>query len=305
LGIGFEGKNPSIRSAVKPLSFGGTIPATTPLLFLLAVLSFSNPAQSASHVLNPVAQKPNEIRLDSITAAPGQLVNVPLSITNVAPIGLLEIRLNYNPNFLDFQSATPALRVAGWPIFSEDADTLPGEIHIVGIADSSSIMQPGSGEVGYLNFQVIDQPVPPGTFLSICFVFRMADDNTMYDSAGNRVDSNQIDFVCGEIALITTGVADEWKNRPVGFELGQNYPNPFNASTSFTLSLLKASRYSVRIYNLAGQVVKSFEGEASAGRHTLTWDGRDQNGVPVSSGVYFYKAGSAWYSETKRMILVQ
>ena len=245
------------------------------------------------------------MRLDSITASPGQLVSLTISITNATPVGLLLMRLSYDPNFLDFQSATPALRVAGWPIFNEDADTLPGEIHIVGVADSSSIMQPGSGEVGYLNFQVIDQPVPPGTSLPICFFIRLSDDNTMYDSAGNRIDSSQIDYVCGEIALIPSDVADEWQNRPEGFELGQNYPNPFNANTSFTLAMPKSGSYSVRIYNLAGQVVKTFEGEAPAGRQTLTWDGTDQNGKPVSSGIYFYKASAAGYSETKKMILVR
>lgn len=287
------------------MSFGGTIPATTLLFLILAVLNFSNPAQSASPVLHPAVQKPNEMRLDSITAAPGQLVNVPLSITNVASIGLLEIRLNYDPNFLDFQSATPALRVAGWPIFSEGADTLPGEIHIIGVADPNSPMQPGSGEVGYLNFQVINQPVPPNTSLPICFVFRLPDDNTMYDSAGNRIDSTQIDFICGEIALITTGIEDGTGNRPNGFELGQNYPNPFNASTSFTLSMSKSGRYAVRIYNLTGQVVKEFVGEAPAGRQILSWDGTDQNGTPVSSGLYFYKAEANGHYQTRKMILLR
>ncbi|MGH8004175.1 MAG: cohesin domain-containing protein, partial [Limisphaerales bacterium] len=221
---------------MRPLSLTKSIPITALLFFLLSVLFFSAPAKSySSPALYILLQKPNEIKIDSNTAAPGQLVTVPLSITNERPIGLLFLRLSYDPNFLDFQSATPALRVAGWPIFTEDADTLPGEIHIVGVADTTSPMQPGSGEVGYLNFQVINQSVPPNTFLPICFVFRKPEDNTMNDSSGALIDSTEIDYVCGSITLTTTGLADEWKNRPGGFELGQNYPNPFNASTSFTL----------------------------------------------------------------------
>jgi hypothetical protein len=305
LGIGFERGIPDYGAFVKSLPPAKTGLTAALHFALLSLLYIASPAQSTSPVFNPAPQKPNEIRLDSIIASPGQLVNVPLSITNVAPIGLLEIRLSYDPNFLDFQSATPALRVAGWPIFEEDADTLPGEIHIVGIADSSSIMQPGGGEVGYLNFQVINQPVPPNTFLPICFVFRDSTDNTMHDSTGALIDSTNIDYVCGEIALITTGVEEQGKNRPNGFELGQNYPNPFNASTSFTLSMPKSGRYSVRIYNLAGQVVKTFEGEASAGRHTLTWDGTDKNGNSVSSGIYLYKAEANGFFQTKKMILIR
>ncbi|MCI0405710.1 MAG: T9SS type A sorting domain-containing protein [candidate division Zixibacteria bacterium] len=277
------------------------------LLFILGAALFRiGPAQPPlSPVLHPAVQKPNEMKLDSVSAAPGQLVSVALSITNERPVGLLFLRLSYDPNFLDFQSATRALRVAGWPIFNEDADTLPGEIHIVGLANDSFPMQPGSGEVGYLNFQVIDQPVPPGTFLPICFVFRKPEDNTMHDSSGALIDSNEIDFVCGSITLTSTGLADEWKNRPNGFELGQNYPNPFNPSTSFSLTLPKAGRYSVRIYNLAGQVVKTFEGEALAGTHILSWDGTDQKGVPVSSGIYFYRAIIGKLMVTKRMVLIR
>jgi len=289
---------------VRPQSRIRAIPAATPLFLLLAFCS--GPAQAVSTpFLHPTVQKPNEMRLDSITASPGQLVSVAISITNATPVGLLLMRLSYDPNFLDFQSATPALRVAGWPIFNEDADTLPGEIHIVGVADSSSIMQPGSGEVGYLNFQVRNQAVPPNTFLPICFVFRETGDNTMNDSSGNLIDSTVIDYICGSITLNSTGIADEWQNRPEGFELGQNYPNPFNANTSFTLAMPKSGSYSVRIYNLAGQMVRTFEGEAPAGRQILTWDGTDQNGKPVSSGIYFYKAETGKSVSVKRMILIK
>ncbi len=247
------------------------------------------------------------MKIDSIAAAPGQVVSVTVSITNDRPVGLLYMRMSYDPNFLSFQFVTPAPRNVNWAFFDSDADTLPGEIHIFGIADPSFPMQPDSGPVAYLNFQVIDQPVPPGTFLPICFEFHVQDstDNTMYDSAGNWIDTTQIDYVCGSISLITTGIADQWKNRPDGFELGQNYPNPFNPSTSFTLSMPKAGRYSVSIYNLAGQVVKTFERETSAGTHTLSWDGTDQKGTPVSSGIYFYKAETKGLFQTKKMILIR
>ncbi len=92
---------------------------------------------------------------------------------------------------------------------------------------------------------------------------------------------------------------------PTGFSLSQNFPNPFNPSTSFTLSLPKTSRYAVKIYNLAGQVVKSFEGEAASGNRTFVWDGTDENGVPVSSGIYFYKAQAREFSQTKKMLLIR
>lgn len=92
---------------------------------------------------------------------------------------------------------------------------------------------------------------------------------------------------------------------PKSFSLSQNYPNPFNPSTSFTLSMPKAGRYSVRIYNVAGQVVKTFEGEAPAGKQTFTWNGTDERGRPVSSGIYFCKAQAGKSLSVKRMILTK
>jgi hypothetical protein len=245
------------------------------------------------------------MKIDSINASPGQTVSLTVSITNERPVGLLYMRMSYDPIFLSFQFVTTAPRNVSWTFFDADAGAPPGEIHITGIADGSAPLQPDSGAVCYLNFQVIDQSVPPNTFLPVCFVFQDSTDNRMYDDTGAVIDTNEIEYTCGSISLITTDVADGGKNRPNGFELGQNYPNPFNSSTSFALSLPKSGRYSVRVYNLAGQVVKTFEGEAPAGRQTLTWDGTDQNGTPVSSGIYFYKAEADKSVSIKRMILIK
>ncbi len=292
---------------MRPLSSPGriTIAITIPVFFLLAVLFFFFwPAQGVSSPpLRLAVQKPNEMKIDS-TDQPGQLVSVTVSITNERPVGLLYMRMSYDQNFLTFQSVTPAPRNVTWTFFDFDAGAPPGEIYITGIADTSFPMQPDSGPVAYLNFQVANQP-PSGTFIPICFIFREPDDNRMYDSLGVLIDTNAIGYVCGGITLITSGIEDQWKNRPSGFELGQNYPNPFNPSTSFSLTLPKTGRYSVRIYNLAGQVVKNFEGEAAAGSTRITWDGKDQKGSPVSSGVYFYKAGANGLFQTKKMILIR
>jgi hypothetical protein len=92
---------------------------------------------------------------------------------------------------------------------------------------------------------------------------------------------------------------------PTAFGLNQNYPNPFNAKTQIQLALPVASDYSVTIYNVAGQVVKTFSGNAAAGTKNITWDGTDNNGVGVSSGVYFYKAVAGKFSATKKMLFLQ
>ncbi|HXF48734.1 MAG TPA: HYR domain-containing protein, partial [Verrucomicrobiae bacterium] len=92
---------------------------------------------------------------------------------------------------------------------------------------------------------------------------------------------------------------------PTQFALSQNYPNPFNPKTNFTLSLPTPGRYKITIYNLLGEAVRVFEGEAPAGYQVFTWDGTDGRGRPVSSGLYLYKAEVGRQVITKKMMLMR
>jgi hypothetical protein len=91
---------------------------------------------------------------------------------------------------------------------------------------------------------------------------------------------------------------------PDEYALSQNFPNPFNPTTSFTLSLPEASDYAIRIFNVAGQLVRSFDGHLEAGNHTITWEGNNNQGAKVASGVYFYKAEANGFTETRKMMLL-
>lgn len=92
---------------------------------------------------------------------------------------------------------------------------------------------------------------------------------------------------------------------PTEFELSQNYPNPFNPSTSFVLSLPVESDYAVRIFNVAGQLVKTYNGHSNAGRVTITWDGVNEQGSQVASGVYFFRADARDFVQTRKMMLLK
>lgn len=93
---------------------------------------------------------------------------------------------------------------------------------------------------------------------------------------------------------------------PTSYALSQNYPNPFNPSTSFTLSLPEASEYSIRVINIAGQLVKTMEGRLEAGVHTITWDGsNDQGARVVASGVYVLQAQAGAFSQTRKMVMLK
>ena len=89
------------------------------------------------------------------------------------------------------------------------------------------------------------------------------------------------------------------------FQLSQNYPNPFNPTTNISFALPITSEVSLKIYNIIGQLVKSYEGYYETGTHTITWDGTNLNGESIGSGIYFYRIKAGYFTETKRMVLVR
>ncbi len=93
---------------------------------------------------------------------------------------------------------------------------------------------------------------------------------------------------------------------PSEFGLGQNYPNPFNPSTTFEFALPQRSQVMIEVFNVLGQkVVTLAEGDYAAGRYQVTWDGTDNSGGPVASGIYFYKMLANNYSATKKLLLLK
>ncbi|MCH7574521.1 MAG: T9SS type A sorting domain-containing protein [Candidatus Marinimicrobia bacterium] len=93
---------------------------------------------------------------------------------------------------------------------------------------------------------------------------------------------------------------------PTKFALHGNYPNPFNPSTTFSFDLPQQATAEVTIWNLLGQEVRTLhQGELPAGTHDITFDGRDNLGAAVPSGVYFYRLRTPGYVATKKMMLLK
>jgi len=85
-----------------------------------------------------------------------------------------------------------------------------------------------------------------------------------------------------------------------------NYPNPFNPETEIRFLMQEAGDVDITIYNVRGQVVKTLSSMGlTAGEHSINWQGKDQSGRPVSSGVYFYKFSTSDYTTTKKMVLMK
>ncbi len=91
------------------------------------------------------------------------------------------------------------------------------------------------------------------------------------------------------------------------FDLGQNYPNPFNSMTVIPFSLNESKKVSIKIYNVLGQEVRTLVNNKifDSGSHKVTWNGKDNNGKSVPTGVYYYRLESKDNVMIKKMIYMK
>jgi hypothetical protein len=133
---------------------------------------------------------------------------------------------------------------------------------------------------------------------------------------GNTTFQSGDQFLIQANHMITT--ADRWvfnptilvgipeHGVPLEFDLAQNYPNPFNPSTTIEFTVPTATNVSLRVYNLLGQEVALLvDGKLNAGKHRLTWDGKNKQGLGVSTGVYLYRLIAGDRIETRKMLLLK
>ena len=93
---------------------------------------------------------------------------------------------------------------------------------------------------------------------------------------------------------------------PSAYALAQNFPNPFNPSTTIRFDMREKGFMTLKIYNVAGQLVRTLvEGVKDAGSYNVAWDGMNDRGGSVASGIYFYKMETKDFSQTKKMVMLR
>jgi len=99
-----------------------------------------------------------------------------------------------------------------------------------------------------------------------------------------------------------------WADDPVQASLGRllAYPNPFNPDVNLAFDLKSGGQVRVDIFNLRGQkVTELLDAKLGGGRHTLHWNGRDDSGRSVASGVYFARVRAAGQTRTLKLLLMK
>jgi hypothetical protein len=109
----------------------------------------------------------------------------------------------------------------------------------------------------------------------------------------------------GDAGQVEAPIA-KYEPLPRSYELSQNYPNPFNPTTTIKYLLPEVSNVQVTVINIMGQSVRTLIDQVQpAGEHNVIWDGRDEAGATVASGIYFYRMQAGSFIQTRKMVMMK
>ncbi|GAB4168570.1 MAG: hypothetical protein Kow00108_01710 [Calditrichia bacterium] len=124
--------------------------------------------------------------------------------------------------------------------------------------------------------------------------------------AENGIWASTADQGILHVTNLTPNISDGTTRLTENYELSDNYPNPFNPVTTFSYTLPGSAEVFVGVYNLAGQLVKELDkGFKSQGVYQLQWDGTNQAGQGMASGIYIYQLRAGGMTISKKMVLVK
>jgi len=109
----------------------------------------------------------------------------------------------------------------------------------------------------------------------------------------------------GEVGVNYTSVKTGMRDVPEEFMLCQNIPNPFNSKTRIRYFVPESVMYRIGIYSLLGDRIRTLAEGMVSGEHEVEWDGKDESGIDVASGVYVYELKAGRFREVRKMMLVR
>ncbi len=257
---------------------------------LLCCLSAAGFAQVKSNV---VASVSNPASGDSITVQ----VEVDMSSQGSPDdkLGSFTATLDWDPQVLDLVSHSGVLQ--GFTGVVNDTEADSGTVRFNG-ANINGIS--GTFNLIDLTFACVGNT---GTETVLDLEYS-AMASTSFASLLGQLETNDLTVILDPSVGIETNTVGN--AIPEKYQLSQNYPNPFNPTTRLDISLPKAGQVSLKIYNIAGQLVATLiDDHMAAGQYQLTWDAHDDAGNQLTSGIYLYRLSAANFSETRRMILLK
>lgn len=204
------------------------------------------------------------------------------------------------------QGGTGSFDMTGLLVTAQNIDSLAPDSIILGGLSMMNGYAAGPMDLTFNYYFSLSVPVDGVNFTVDSAKIGSSGDWTYVSSTGTNIPaafSGGIDVIVNQTEGQAAG-----DNPAIAYTYGldQNYPNPFNPVTSIKYSLARKSQVDIAVFNILGQHVNTLvSGELEAGPHQIEWNGDDDNGNEVASGIYFYKMVTDEYVETHKMVLMR
>ncbi len=215
---------------------------------------------------------------------------VDVQLKDVANLQGYGIQVNYDPTVLEFINASDAgdtfLKSGNrsadiFGVLDHNKET--GELYIASAITQGNAVS-GTGTLGTLTFRLLD-PNPQNADINIA-------QGILFNPTLN--------------GFIATNLGDRFSLIPTEYALDHNFPNPFNPETTLRYAIPNAGQVTLSIYNVLGQeVVKLVDAEQMPGFYTVRWNGKNELGQNVASGVYLYRIQAGNFNQTHKMMLLK
>jgi len=228
---------------------------------------------------------PVSLIIGSVNVVEDQHVEIPISITAAnQQINTLIFSLEYDPGYLHYTSILKTRLSKDFLLVTNGQEK--GLLHIA-MAGVTGIN--GDGEIVRLNFQIV-APSIKNKRTKLTLARALANDRIV------TVTSD------GEVIVAES----EAEPLVVDYALFQNYPNPFNLETQIQYQIPRLSPVRITIYNLMGNKIRTLiKEDKPAGSYQVYWDGKDDQGKAMSSGIYLFELMSGEFVQSKKMIMMK
>ncbi|MDD3807239.1 MAG: YCF48-related protein [Candidatus Marinimicrobia bacterium] len=241
----------------------------------------------------------NEIHANNVEAADANYVELYNTTANAVDIGGLYLSTNpETPLEWQIPKTDPtATTIPGGGYFVVLADNQPAE----GVLQEGISLNPSGGYIALVQ-NLNDTPV-----IVDSYTYEAMGADTAYGRYPDGTDT-------WKIVKPTPGAANEEfppvsivDGLPKTFAVHPNYPNPFNPETTIRFDLPERMNVTIHVYNILGERVITLVNNAQmpAGYHHVTWNGTNQAGLPVASGIYLYHVEAGKYQSTQRMVFLK
>lgn len=220
------------------------------------------------------------------------VVYVELDNTTVGEVGAAQMVITFDNTDLTVTAVDTTNRSAHISIFLWSEVSQGISFVLTGIGNS---IAPGTGPIAAITVTGTDAENEDW-----CIIEEGPDASILADPFGLEYDHTT--ECCSEVGIEPAHV----NVVPTQYALSQNYPNPFNPTTSLDLSIPSSQKVNAVVYNVMGQKVRELvKSEIPAGFYTLTWDGMNDQGQAVTSGVYFLQVKAGTFNKSVKMLLLK